>query len=89
MRQILEKLSHTWDHIQSFLFPMIWDELGELTAKQKQLVTALEIAKLEEYLPYAGRYPGRHFEDQAAIARAFVTKMVYKKGFRIGVVVAH
>ena len=56
---------------------MIWDELGELTAKQKQLVTVLEVAKLEEHLPYAGRYPGRPLEDRAAIARAFVTKMVY------------
>lgn len=77
MNQTREKLSHTWDHIQSFLFPMIWDELGELTAKQKQLVTVLEVTRPEEHFPNAGRYPGRPLEDRVAIARAFVTKMVY------------
>jgi len=56
---------------------MIWDELGELTAKQKLLVNILELAKLEEHLPYAGRFPGRPTEDRIAIARAFVAKMVY------------
>lgn len=77
MNQTREKLSHTWRHIQSFLFPMIWEELGELTAKQKQLVSVLEMAKLEEHLPYTGGFPGRPVEDRIAIARAFVTKMVY------------
>ena len=77
MNQAREKLSHTWRHIQSFLFPMIWDELGELTAKQKLLISVLETIKLEEYLPYIGRVPGRPLEDRTAIARAFVTKMVY------------
>lgn len=78
MNQAREILSHTWQHIQSFLFPMIWDELGELTAKQKQLINVLEVARLEEHLPsYTGRYPGRPLEDRVAIARSFVTKMVY------------
>jgi hypothetical protein len=56
---------------------MIWEELGALTEKQKLLVNVLEFAKLEEHLPYAGRHPGRPLEDRIAIARAFVTKMVY------------
>ncbi len=77
MNQALNKLSHTWKHIQSFLFPMMWEELGELTVKQKLLVNVLEFAKLEEHLPYAGRFPGHPPEDRIAIARAFVTKMVY------------
>jgi len=64
MNQTLEKLSHTWLHIQSFLFPMIWDELGELTAKQKLLVSVIEMAKLEEHLPYSGRHLGRPPEDR-------------------------
>ncbi len=76
MSQTLEKLSHTWQHIQSFLFPMLWEELGELTQKQQLLVNVLELAKLEEYFPYAGRLPGRPLDDRIAIARAFVAKMV-------------
>lgn len=77
MNQAREKLSHTWQHIQSFLFPLIEEELGALTAKQKLLVNVLEYTKLEEHLPYAGRFPGRPLEDRIAIARAFVTKMIY------------
>lgn len=77
MSQTLEKLSHTWRHIQSFLFPMIWGELGELTAIQKQLVSTLEFVRLEEHLPYAGRCPGRPLEDRVAMARAYVAKAVY------------
>jgi hypothetical protein len=76
MNQAREILSHTWQHIQSFLFPMIWEEVGALTEKQQLLVNVLELAKLEEHLPYAGRYPGRPPEDRVAIARAFVAKMV-------------
>ena len=77
MNQARQKLSHTWEHIQGFLFPMMREELGELTAKQKLLVNVLEFAKLEEHIPYAGRYPGRPAEDRTAMARAFVAKMVY------------
>jgi len=64
-------------HIQSYLFPMIREEIGELTAKQKQLVSVLEFVKLEEHIPGPGRFIGRPTEDRVAIARAFVTKMVY------------
>ena len=77
MNQRLEKLSHTWTHIQSFLFPMMSEKLGELTSLQMQLVNVLEMSKLEEHLSYAGRYPGRPPESRAAIARAFVAKAVY------------
>lgn len=77
MSQTLNRLSHTWQHIQSFLFPMIREELGELTQKQKLLVNVLEFANLEAHLPYTRGYPGRPLEDRAAIARAFVTKTVY------------
>jgi len=56
---------------------MLWEELGALTQKQKLLVNVLELAKLEEYFPYAGRLPGRPLDDRIAIARAFVTKMVF------------
>jgi len=77
MNQALDKLSHTWRPIQSFLFPMIWEELGELTEKQKRLVSVLELAKLEQHLPDAGRCPGRPLEDRGAMARAFVAKRVY------------
>jgi len=77
MSQTRERLSHAWDHIQSFLFPMLREELGALTERQKLLVNVLEFANVEAHLPYTRGYPGRPLEDRAAIARAFVTKMVY------------
>ena len=77
MNQAREILSHTWQHIQSFLFPMIWKEIGALTEKQQLLVNVLELAKLEEHFPYAGRCPGRPLEDRVAIGRAFIAKMVF------------
>lgn len=77
MNQTLSRLSHTWDHIQSFLFPMMREELGELTEKQRLLVNVLEFANVEAYLPYARGFPGRPTQDRAAIVRAFVAKMVY------------
>lgn len=77
MSQARRRLSHAWDHIQSFLFPMMREELGELTEKQKLLVNVLEFANVEGHLPYTRGFPGRPTEDRAAIARAFVTKMVY------------
>ncbi len=77
MNQTRKKLSHTWQHIQSFLFPVIQEEVGELTEKQRQLVQVLEVAKLEEHIPSASGYPGRPTECRIAIARAFVAKAVY------------
>ncbi len=56
---------------------MIQGRFGELTTKQKQFINVLEVARLEEYLPSTGKYPGRPLEDQAAIAHAFVSKMLY------------
>ena len=56
---------------------MLWEELGELTAKQMLLVSVLEMAKLEEHLPSISGFPGCPLEDRVAIARAFVAKMVY------------
>ncbi|MFT7389634.1 MAG: hypothetical protein ACI8VC_002903 [Candidatus Endobugula sp.] len=48
---------------------MMSEELGELTSLQMQWVNVLEVSKLEEYLPYADRYPGRPPESRVAIAR--------------------
>lgn len=56
---------------------MIWDELGELTAKQKQLVSVLEVAKLGRISPMPADSLGVLLRTESPFARAFVTKMVY------------
>lgn len=74
----MEKLSQHWQSIQGKLFPWLREELGPLSEKQQQLVTVLEMARLEEFIKrWAGRCVGRPLEDRRAIARAFVAKAVY------------
>jgi len=77
MSKLKATLSQTWFTIQSSLFPWLAEELGELTAKQQELVTTLEMIRVEEFILSSHGYPGRRPEDRVAIARAFVAKMVY------------
>ena len=48
-----------------------------MTEKQQQLITILELIRLEEFLCSGYGYPGRPPADRTAIARAFVAKQVY------------
>jgi len=50
MSRVLEGLSQTWLTIQETLFPWLKEELGELTEKQQQLITTLEVIRLENFL---------------------------------------
>jgi hypothetical protein len=43
-----ETLSQAWLTIQRSLFPWLAEELGDLTKKQQELVTTLEILRIEE-----------------------------------------
>ena len=69
-------LSNTWSHIQGFLFPMLRDEVGPLTDKQKQVVVVLEVARIEAFVQMWPGLLGRPPADRHAIARAFVAKAV-------------
>lgn len=73
----MEKLSHHWLGIQEKLFPWLREELGPLSEKQQQLITVLEIARVEQFIPYFYGCVGCPPEDRRAIARAFVAKAVY------------
>jgi hypothetical protein len=77
MNQTQATLSSIWNHFQSSLFPRLQEEVGQLTAKQKQFIEVLELAQIETHLPYIGRVPGRPTADRSAIARAFVAKTIY------------
>jgi Transposase DDE domain/Transposase domain (DUF772) len=71
-------LSQFWLTVQGTLFPWLAVELGELSAKQKQLVKILELVQIERFLK--GQQQGglgRPLEDRQTIARAFVAKAVY------------
>ena len=77
MSRLRDTLSQTWFIVQTSLFPWLSDELGPLTEKQQELVTILELIRIEEFIYSSRGFPGRPPQDRAAIARAFVAKMVY------------
>ena len=77
MSCLRDSLAQYWLNIQGSLFPWLREELGELTEKQQQLITILELIRLEEFLRMGYGYPGRPPADRTAIARAFVAKQVY------------
>jgi len=77
MSKLRKRLAQTWELIQGSLFPWLADELGELTEKQQQLISTLELLRIEEYLPYYSHCVGRPPAERSVIARAFVAKAVY------------
>ena len=77
MSKLKDTLSQSWFTIQTSLFLWLSEELGELTDKQQELVTTLEMMRIEEYILSSYGYPGRRPEDRMAIAKAFVAKTVY------------
>jgi hypothetical protein len=70
-------LSQYWSKIQGSLFPFLEDELDPLSAKQQQLVSILELIRIEQFIPDYRWYEGRPRKDRCAIGRAFVAKAVY------------
>ena len=73
-----DTLSIYWLTIQGNLFPWLEEELGPLTEKQQQLVTVLEMVRLEAFLRHWFGVVGRPLSDRAALARSFVAKAVYQ-----------
>lgn len=77
MSKLKDTLSQSWLTIQGSLFPWLTEEIGALTQKQQELVTTLEVLRVEEFIYSSRGFPGRPPKDRTAIARAFVAKMVY------------
>jgi len=73
-----EFLSSTWNHIQGNLFPWLTEELGPLSETHKRLISTLELVRIDVFLRRWPGLPGRPLLDRAALARAFVAKMVMK-----------
>ncbi len=70
-------ISRFWERIQGSLFPELEEELGPLTEKQLQLVSILEVVKIEQFLSRTSSCVGRPPKDRAALARAFVAKATF------------
>jgi len=77
MHQTLEKLYTVQFQFQSNLFPHLKEELGLLTQLQQKFVQALEISRLDSFIPYVGKRKCRPTQSRMALARAFLAKAVY------------
>jgi len=74
----MRKLSQIWFEIQEVLFPFIEKETEEpLTKKLKQLVTTLELVRIEDMVRVPDYWQGQSPKNRKQIARAFVAKAVY------------
>jgi hypothetical protein len=77
MSKLGQTIAQYWSKIQGSLFPCLEEELDSLTQKQQQLITILEVVRIEQFIPDCFGYEGRPPKTRAAIARSFVAKMVY------------
>lgn len=76
MHSTRERLSSYWSRIKDFLLSPIEDNVGSLTSKQQQLITALEVIRIEDFVvPHMG--VGRPPDDRVPMARAFIAKAIY------------
>lgn len=69
-------LSSAWNHIQSYLFPWLAEEVGPLTGAHQKLIVALEVVRVEAFVRSWPGLAGRPPHDRTALARAFVAKAV-------------
>ena len=74
LRHQITQFAHV---LQTGLFPILEDELGELTAPAKRLLATLEMIPLPRFVPSSRGWIGRPSKDRLAIASAFVAKAVY------------
>ena len=71
-----QTLSRHWFTFQRELFPWLEEALGPLGERYERLVRVVELARVEESLPYSRGWRGRPLKDRAALARAFLAKAV-------------
>ena len=74
LHQQITQFAHV---LQTGLFPVLNEELGELTDPAKRLVATLEMIPLARFVPSSRGWIGRPSKDRLAIASAFVAKAVY------------
>jgi len=74
----MRKLSRIWFEVQEVLFPFIEKEVEEpLTEKLKQLITTLELIRIEDRVRVPKYWQGQSPKNRRQIARAFMAKAVY------------
>src|SRR5450830_1777878 len=69
-------LSSYWQTIQGDLFPCLREALGPLSEKHKQVITVIEVARIEAFVSVWRGLPGRPLKDHRALSRAFAAYAV-------------
>lgn len=71
-------LGELWESIQSWLFPMLEDEIGELDEKHRQFVAVCELCAPQDHMA-AYRWVGNGCppSDRLALCKAFIAKAVW------------
>ena len=65
--------------MEAYLFPMLEEEIGELTAKMKEFLRIVELVKPSRFITSALRWSGlgRPMKYREKMLRAFFLKVVY------------
>lgn len=72
---MMHTISSILNGIQRSLFPILEEELGPLTPYHKDLVSILEVVRIEDWIP-DNYWFGRPSANRKALGRAFVAKAV-------------
>ena len=71
-------LSSIWGAVQGKLFPVLEEEMGEFSNKEKQFVRVCELCNIEKHIHiFNGSLLGRPKKERLCLALAFVAKAVY------------
>ena len=65
--------------METYLFPLVEEEIGELTAKMKEFLRIVESVRPSRFINHALRWCGlgRRMKDREKMLRAFFLKAVY------------
>lgn len=74
LRQQITQFAHV---LQSGLFPILEEEVGEMDDTARRLIATLELVPLARFVPSCRGWIGRPRKDRMAIACALVAKAVY------------
>lgn len=78
MNSFINKLSNYWNKLHYNLFPELEEVLDtQLSKKMKQLISVLDMVRIEQYIPMSRGNPGRPPKSRAAVARSFLAKAVF------------
>ena len=71
-------MGHLWNSIQSWLFPVLEDEIGALDEKHRQFVAVCELCAPQDHMA-AYRWCGNGCppSDRLALCKAYIAKAVW------------